>query len=96
MQNYYVYILAGKNNRTLYTGITSNLIKRIWEHKSKVISGFTSKYNVQKLVYFQEFQDIISAFNREKLLKSWKRKWNVDLIEKENLSWIDLYDNIVR
>ncbi|MGL9778902.1 GIY-YIG nuclease family protein [Wolbachia pipientis] len=96
MQNYYVYILASKNNRTLYTGITSNLIKRIWEHKSKVISGFTSKYNVQKLVYFEEFQDINSAFNREKLLKSWKRKWKVDLIEKENLSWIDLYDNIVR
>ncbi|MDR2045628.1 MAG: GIY-YIG nuclease family protein [Rickettsiales bacterium] len=96
MQNYYVYILASKNNRTLYTGITSNLIKRIWEHKSKVISGFTSKYNVQKLVYFEEFQDINSAFNREKLLKSRKRKWKVDLIEKENLSWIDLYDNIVR
>ena len=96
MQNYYVYILASKNNRTLYTGITSNLIKRIWEHKSKVISGFTSKYNVQKLVYFEEFQDINSAFNREKLLKSWKRKWKVDLIEKENLSWIDLYNNIVR
>jgi putative endonuclease len=96
MQNYYVYILASKNNRTLYTGITSNLIKRIWEHKSKVISGFTSKYNVHKLVYFEEFQDINSAFNREKLLKSWKRKWKVDLIEKENLSWIDLYDNIVR
>ncbi|MFP3020387.1 GIY-YIG nuclease family protein [Wolbachia endosymbiont (group A) of Pogonocherus hispidulus] len=58
MQNYYVYILASKNNRTLYTGITSNLIKRIWEHKSKVISGFTSKYNVHKLVHFEEFQDI--------------------------------------
>ncbi|WP_265032971.1 GIY-YIG nuclease family protein [Wolbachia endosymbiont (group A) of Sicus ferrugineus] len=96
MQNYHVYILASKNNRTLYTGITSNLIKRIWEHKSKVIPGFTSKYNVHKLVYFEEFQDINSALNREKLLKSWKRKWKTDLIEKENLSWIDLYDNIVR
>jgi len=96
MQNYYVYILASKNNRTLYTCITSNLIKRIWEHKSKVISGFTSKYNVHKLVHFEEFQDINSALNRERLLKSWKRKWKTDLIEKENLSWIDLYDNIVR
>ncbi|WP_253302707.1 GIY-YIG nuclease family protein [Wolbachia endosymbiont of Psylliodes chrysocephala] len=96
MQNYYVYILASKNNRTLYTGITSNLIKRIWEHKSKVISGFASKYNVHKLVHFEEFQDINSALNREKLLKSWKRKWKTDLIEKENLSWVDLYDNIVR
>ncbi|MBV2146247.1 MULTISPECIES: GIY-YIG nuclease family protein [Rickettsiales] len=96
MQNYYVYILASKNNRTLYTGITSNLIKRIWEHKSKVISGFTSKYNVHKLVHFEEFQDINSALNRERLLKSWKRKWKTDLIEKENPNWVDLYDNIVR
>jgi putative endonuclease len=96
MQNYYFYILASKNNRALYTGITSNLIKQIWEHKNKVISGFTLKYNMQKLVYFEEFQDINSAFNREKLLKSWKRKWKVDLIEKENPNWIDLYDNIVR
>ncbi|WP_353270048.1 GIY-YIG nuclease family protein [Wolbachia endosymbiont (group A) of Myopa testacea] len=96
MQNYYVYILASKNNRTLYTGITSNLIKRIWEHKSKVISGFTSKYNVHKLVHCEEFQDINSALNRERLLKSWKRKWKIDLIEKENPNWVDLYDNIVR
>nr|WP_253309773.1 GIY-YIG nuclease family protein [Rickettsia endosymbiont of Ceutorhynchus assimilis] len=96
MQNYYVYILASKNNRTLYTDITSNLIKRIWEHKSKVISGFTSKYNVHKLVHFEEFQDINSALNRERLLKSWKRKWKTDLIEKENPNWVDLYDNIVR
>ncbi len=96
MQNYYVYILASKNNRTLYTGITSNLIKRIWENKSKVISGFTSKYNVHKLVHFEEFQDINSALNRERLLKSWKRKWKTDLIEKENPNWVDLYDNIVR
>ncbi|WP_434732104.1 GIY-YIG nuclease family protein [Wolbachia endosymbiont of Zygogramma bicolorata] len=96
MQNYYVYILASKNNRTLYTGITSNLIKRIWEHKSKVISGFTTKYNVHKLVHFEEFQDINSALNRERLLKSWKRKWKTDLIEKENPNWVDLYDNIVR
>ncbi|QZA84091.1 GIY-YIG nuclease family protein [Wolbachia endosymbiont of Aedes aegypti] len=79
----------------LYIGITSNLTKRIWEHKSKAISGFTSKYNVCKLVYFEEFQEINLAISREKLLKSWQRKWKIDLIEKTNQEWKDLYDEIV-
>ncbi|WP_343289577.1 GIY-YIG nuclease family protein [Wolbachia endosymbiont of Encarsia formosa] len=80
----------------MYIGITSNLTKRIWEHKNKVISGFTSKYNVQKLVYFEIFQDVGSALNREKLLKSWKREWKIDLVERENPNWTDLYDEIIK
>ncbi|OAB81922.1 excinuclease ABC subunit C [Wolbachia endosymbiont of Laodelphax striatellus] len=80
----------------MYIGITSNLTKRIWEHKNKVISGFTSKYNVQKLVYFEIFQDVGSALNREKLLKSWKREWKIDLVEREKPNWADLYDEIIK
>ncbi len=95
MKSYYVYILASEQNGTLYIGITSNLIKRIWKHKSKAISSFTSKYNVSKLVYFEEFQDINLAISKEKLLKSWQRKWKINLIEKTNQEWKDLYDEIV-
>lgn len=71
MKSYYVYILASERNGTLYIGITSNLAKRIWEHKNKAISGFSSKYNIDKLVYFEEFQDINLALDKEKLLKGW-------------------------
>ena len=95
MKSYYVYILASERNGTLYIGITSNLAKRIWENKNKAISGFTSKYNTDKLVYFEEFQDINLALGREKLLKSWQRKWKMDLIEQTNQEWKDLYDEIV-
>ncbi|WP_395462690.1 GIY-YIG nuclease family protein [Wolbachia endosymbiont of Cantharis cryptica] len=96
MQNYYIYILASKYNKTLYIGVTSNLIKRVWEHKNKVIPSFTSKYNVQKLVYFEEFQNVDSALNREKLLKSWKREWKIDLIASKNPNWDDLYCEITK
>lgn len=96
MKNYYVYIIASERNGTLYVAITSNLIKRTWEHKNKIISGFTSKYNVCKLVYFEEFQDINLAIAREKLLKSWQRKWKIDLIERKNQDWKDLYDEIIK
>ncbi|MFT4327407.1 MAG: GIY-YIG nuclease family protein [Wolbachia pipientis] len=95
MKGYHVYILASKHNKALYIGITSNLIKRIWEHKNKAISGFTSKYNVSKLVYFEEFQDISLAISKEKLLKSWKREWKIDLIVKRNPYWADLYEEII-
>ncbi|WCR59076.1 MAG: hypothetical protein PG978_001020 [Wolbachia endosymbiont of Ctenocephalides felis wCfeF] len=84
-----------RGNGTLYIGITSNLIKRIWEHKNKAVSGFTSKYNVCKLVYYEEFQDINLAISREKLLKSWQRKWKINLIEQTNQEWKDLYDGII-
>jgi putative endonuclease len=72
-------------------GVTSNLIKRVWQHKNKVIKGFTSKYHVDKLVYFEEFQEIILAIHREKRLKEWKRDWKMNLIERSNPQWIDLY-----
>ncbi|NEV49624.1 GIY-YIG nuclease family protein [Wolbachia pipientis] len=96
MKNYYIYILASRHNKALYIGVTSNLIKRIWEHKNKVIPGFTSKYNVQKLVYFEEFQDVDSALNREKLLKSWRGEWKINLVARKNPNWYDLYYEITK
>lgn len=82
-KEYYVYILASKRNGTLYIGITSDLIKRVWEHKNKFVSGFTEKYGVDKLVYFEQYQDAENAIKREKRLKFWQRKWKIELIEKE-------------
>ncbi|QQV74796.1 hypothetical protein H6P87_00337 [Rickettsia tillamookensis] len=73
MKQYYVYILASKRNGTLYIGVTSNIIKRIYEHKHKIIKGFSSKYSINKLVYFEQYDDVIAAINREKLLKEYKR-----------------------
>ena len=95
MKNYYVYILSSKRNGTLYTGITSNLVKRVYEHKNGLVEGFTKKYGVDKLVYFERHEDAESAIKREKRLKEWKRKWKLDLIEKENPLWTDLYDSII-
>ncbi|MBW1846089.1 MAG: GIY-YIG nuclease family protein [Deltaproteobacteria bacterium] len=89
-KNFCVYILANKRNGTLYIGITSELIKRIWQHKEKFADGFTKKYNVNKLVYFEQFRDPESAIKREKRLKKYKRKWKLNLIEKANPKWKDL------
>jgi putative endonuclease len=94
MKIYYIYILASQRNGALYVGVTSNLIRRIWEHKNKLVAGFTSKYNVDKLVYFEEFDNIGYAIQREKRLKEWPRKWKLKLIEQENPNWLDLYDEI--
>jgi putative endonuclease len=88
---YYVYIMASKKNGTLYIGITSDLTRRIWEHKQHVILGFTSKYKVDKLVYFEEYQSVEEAIKQEKRLKEWKRKWKIELIEKKNPMWNDLF-----
>jgi len=88
---YYVYILASKRNGTLYIGITSNLVKRAYEHKNNIIDGFTKKYNIHKLVYYEITDDIESAIRREKQLKKWNRKWKLNLIENSNPEWIDLY-----
>lgn len=87
---YYVYILASKKNGTLYIGITSNLIKRIWEHKNRIVDGFTKDYNVDKLVYYETTNAVQAALQREKQLKKWNRKWKIELIEKENFAWKDL------
>ena len=96
MKNYYPYILASEKNGTLYIGITSNLIKRIQEHKTEIIKGFTQKYNVKKLVYYEQTEDVNSAIVREKALKKWKRDWKIQLIEKENPNWEDLYFKIIQ
>ena len=88
--------MASKQNGTLYIGVTSDLIKRVWEHKSGIIKGFTASYNVKGLVYFEVTSDVRSALEREKELKRWKRSWKLDLIEKENPAWDDLYEQIVQ
>lgn len=96
MDIYYVYILASKPNGALYVGITNNLIKRIWEHRESLVEGFTQKYKVKKLVYWEETADVISAIEREKRLKAWKRDWKIQLIEKQNPEWKDLYPELIK
>ena len=95
MKTYYVYILASKKNGTLYIGVTSDLIKRIWQHKNNLVEGFTKQYGVHDLLYFEETGDVMSALEREKELKKWKRQWKIDLIEKNNPEWKDLYPNLL-
>ena len=94
-QQYYVYILTNKTNSVLYTGITNNLIRRVYEHKQKLIPGFTCQYNVNKLVYFEEFIDPENAILREKQIKAGSRQKKISLIEKQNSNYLDLYDKIV-
>ena len=93
-RNYYVYILASRRNGTLYIGVTSDLINRTWEHRNKVIEGFTKKYSIDNLVYFEQFSDPENAIKREKRLKRYNRKWKLELIEKENPEWRDLYEEL--
>lgn len=90
----YIYILFNEPNGTLYTGVTSDLAKRIWEHKNKITGGFTAKYNVDKLGYYEEFTDIKDAIAREKQIKGGSRKKKLDLIINANPDWIDLYEQI--
>ena len=94
-KSFYVYILSSKRNGTLYIGVTSDLIKRAWEHKNKLAEGFTEKYGIDKLVYYEQFQDAESALRREKRLKKYNRKWKIDLIEKSNPDWKDLYEELI-
>jgi putative endonuclease len=96
METYYIYILASKKNGTLYIGITNDLLRRIYEHKSGTADGFTKKYGVNKLVYFANTTDANAAILREKRLKKWKRQWKIDLIEKLNPEWKDLYNEVVK
>ncbi|HKI77969.1 MAG TPA: GIY-YIG nuclease family protein [Ignavibacteriaceae bacterium] len=95
MSNYYVYILASKKNGTLYIGVTHNLIRRIYEHKEGLIEGFTKKYNVKMLVYYEIHTEINNAIKREKQMKKWYRKWKTKLIEKNNPEWKDLYNKLM-
>ena len=90
-----VYILASKKNGTLYIGVTCDLIRRIYEHKQKLIEGFTSQYGVDRLVYYELYDDISEAIKREKQLKNWKREWKTALIEKSNAEWNELYEEIL-
>ena len=93
--NSYIYIMSNKSNSTIYIGVTSDLIKRAYEHKNKLLDGFTKKYNTSKLVYYEVYCDINDAIKREKQLKTFKRKWKNELIEKDNKDWVDLYDKIL-
>ena len=90
MKQYYVYILTNFTNTTFYIGVTNNLIKRIYEHKNKLVKGFSDKYNLKKLVYFEETNDINSAIRREKQLKNWHRGWKINLIKSKNPNFEDL------
>ena len=92
---YYVYILASNKNGTLYIGVTSNLVKRIYEHKNELAEGFTKQYSVHNLVYFEITESVKSAIAREKKLKKWNRAWKIRLIEKTNPEWRDLYMELI-
>ena len=94
MNTYYDYILASGKNGTLYNGVTNNLIKRVAQHKRKEVKGFTEKYEVNKLVWYEQTNDIRIAIKREKQIKKWNRKWKIRLIEKENPEWNDLFFEI--
>lgn len=95
MDTYYVYILASQRNGTLYTGATNDLARRVFEHKNDFVRGFTSRYQVHSLVYFEQCENFEAALQREKQLKKWKRKWKLELIEKGNPEWEDLYEHCV-
>ena len=90
-----VYILASKRNGTLYVGVTSNLVKRIWEHRNNLVEGFTQRYGIHNLVWYEPHESMESAIQREKQLKEWKRKWKMRLIESANRNWEDLYNTLV-
>ena len=94
MHDYYVYILTNKSNDVLYIGVTNNLKRRVFEHKQQTIPGFTNKYNVEKLVYFEQTHDVYSAISREKQLKKWRREKKLKLIQLQNPAWRDLYEDI--
>ena len=91
MNQAYVYILSSQKNGTLYIGVTSDLIKRIYQHRNNLSEGFTKKYKVHRLVYFETTPSIYGAIQREKQLKQWRRQWKIELIEKKNPEWVDLY-----
>jgi putative endonuclease len=93
-RQYYVYILTNKSNKVLYVGVTNDLARRIYEHKNKLVEGFTKKYNLNKLIYYEATSDIHSALEREKQLKNWHRDWKMNLIKSFNPMWNDLSNNV--
>jgi putative endonuclease len=90
-----VYIMASERNGTLYIGVTSDLVQRVWQHRNDAAQGFTQQYNVHSLVYFEQHQDMLAAIQREKQLKRWNRSWKINLIQRDNPTWRDLWDDIV-
>jgi putative endonuclease len=94
-QSYWVYILASKAGGTLYVGVTNDLVRHVYEHRTNAVPGFTSEYGVHRLVYYEQFSDIESAIQHEKRLKKWNRAWKIRLIEESNLDWHDLYPGII-
>jgi putative endonuclease len=90
-----VYLLAGKRNGTLYVGVTSDLVKRIWEHKNDAVEGFSKRYGLHELVWYEVHETLPSAIAREKAIKEWKRKWKLQLIEQMNPQWRDLYPDLL-
>ena len=94
MKQYYVYIMASKRRGTLYIGVTDDLVKRVYEHQNDVVEGFTKKYSVHQLVYYETSEDIESVILREKRLKTWHRDWKIRLIEETNPDWLDLYPSL--
>ncbi|WP_370545291.1 GIY-YIG nuclease family protein [Glaciecola sp. MH2013] len=90
-----VYIITNDRNTTLYIGVTSNLVQRIYQHKNKTFKGFSAKYNLHKLIYFEQYDDMYNAIIREKRLKKWNRDWKNQLISKGNPNWIDLYTSLL-
>ncbi len=94
-ENFYVYILSSQRRGTLYIGVTSNLLKRVYEHKNGMVDGFTKKYGVKMLVYYEAHGSAESAITREKQIKKWRRAWKLELIEKKNPGWRDLYAEIL-
>jgi len=93
---FYVYLLASKRNGTLYLGVTRDLVRRVYQHKTKATPGFTSRYGVQRLVWFETYDDPTTAIAREKDVKKWRRAWKLRLIEEANPTWRDLYEEIAR
>ena len=90
-----VYLLASKRNGTLYVGVTSNLVKRVWEHKNDLVEGFTAKYGVHLLVYYEMHADMLGAITREKQIKKWDRSWKLKLVERNNPEWKDLWPEVI-
>lgn len=95
MKQFYVYILCSRRNGTLYTGVTSDLIKRIYEHKNRLVEGFTKTYGVHCLVWYEVHRTADTAITREKQIKKWNRQWKLDLIEENNPEWNDLYNGLI-
>ena len=93
---YYVYILASRKHGTLYIGVTNDLVRRVYEHKSKVVRGFTKRYDITRLVWFEVYDDPTNAIEREKELKKWRRDWKINLIEQSNPGWVDMYEGIAQ